>query len=193
MHLLNSAQTDNTMTDVGFFQANLTSEADSTPIANARIQISDINDPTRILEEVTTDGNGQSETVSLPAPPLEYSMDPVANQPYAEYNIRITAQGYETKTINGAEILSGEIALQNSSLLPEDPPNDTSTELFVIPPHTLYGEYPPKIPESEIKDVNQTGEIVLSRVVIPSGVRNFPFQDSSNGSAVPNNLLSCSI
>ena len=27
--------------------------------------------------------------------------------------------------------------------------------------------YPPKIPENEIKPVNETGEIVLSRVVVP--------------------------
>ena len=43
-------------------------------------------------------------------------------------------------------------------------------ELFVIPGHTLYEEYPPKIPEEEIKDVDQTGEVVLSRVVIPEYV-----------------------
>ena len=45
-----------------------------------------------------------------------------------------------------------------------------SEELFVIPPHTLFGDYPPKIAESEIKDTQETGEIVLSRVVIPAGV-----------------------
>lgn len=37
----------------------------------------------------------------------------------------------------------------------------------MIPAHTLYGVYPPKIPEDEIKPVNETGEIVLSRVVVP--------------------------
>ena len=37
----------------------------------------------------------------------------------------------------------------------------------MIPAHTLYGVYPPKIPENEIKPVNETGEIVLSRVVVP--------------------------
>ena len=41
---------------------------------------------------------------------------------------------------------------------------------IVIPAHTLYGDYPPKIAEAEIKPVNQTGEIVLSRVVIPEFV-----------------------
>ena len=41
-------------------------------------------------------------------------------------------------------------------------------DTIVIDAHTLYGEYPPKIPESEIKTVEETGEIVLSRVVIPN-------------------------
>ena len=40
-------------------------------------------------------------------------------------------------------------------------------EVFVIPAHTLYGTYPPKIAEDEIKPTDETGEIVLSRVVVP--------------------------
>ena len=49
-------------------------------------------------------------------------------------------------------------------------PADQSGEenqVFVIPAHTLYGDYPPKIAEAEIKPVMETGEIVLSRVVVP--------------------------
>ena len=61
--------------------------------------------------------------------------------------------------------------MQNISLIPQFETQNDNSELFVIPPHTLYGDYPPKIPESEVKDVSETGEIVLSRVVIPSGVR----------------------
>ena len=95
-------------------------------------------------------------------------MIPESDQPYAVYNIRIQAPGYEPIDISGAEI-SGQTALQNTSLLPLE--NENTTELYVIPPHTLYGDYPPKIPEEEVKPITQTGEIVLSRVVIPSGVR----------------------
>ena len=40
----------------------------------------------------------------------------------------------------------------------------------VIGPHTLFGNYPPKIAEPEIKPVTETGEIVLNRVVIPEYV-----------------------
>ena len=49
-------------------------------------------------------------------------------------------------------------------------PSDTGgeeEEVFVIPAHTLYGDYPPKIAEDEIKPTNESGEIVLSRVVVP--------------------------
>ncbi len=157
--------------DTGYFQANITSGVNAYPIQDARIQVVNINNPEEIIAELNTDGNGQTEVVPLPAPPLEYSMEPEANQPYAEYNIRIQADGFESREINGAEILSGETALQNAALLPLENTEDSGTEtLYVIPPHTLYAEYPPKIPEEEIKDTTQTGEIVLSRVVVPEYV-----------------------
>ena len=41
---------------------------------------------------------------------------------------------------------------------------------IVIPAHTLFGNYPEKIPEDEIKPTTETGEIVLSRVVVPEYV-----------------------
>lgn len=66
--------------------------------------------------------------------------------------------------------LSGQTAVQNVSLMPLKDSLGASEELFVIPPHTLYGNYPPKIAESEIKSTQETGNIVLSRVVIPAGV-----------------------
>ena len=84
--------------------------------------------------------------------------------------ITISASGFESVEINGAEIFSGETAIQNASLLPLATGETDSAELFVIPDHTLWGDYPPKIPESEIKTVEETGEIVLSRVVIPEYV-----------------------
>jgi peptidoglycan hydrolase-like protein with peptidoglycan-binding domain len=48
-----------------------------------------------------------------------------------------------------------------------DPRGPQGGELYVIPPHTLYGDYPPKIAEPEVKARYETGEIVLSQVVIP--------------------------
>ena len=56
------------------------------------------------------------------------------------------------------------LAIQNVRLTSK---NASLTEDIMIPDHTLYGEYPPKVPEEEIKPVNEPGEIVLSRVVVP--------------------------
>ena len=58
-----------------------------------------------------------------------------------------------------------EISLQDVELREQDEKNNIWD--IVIPVNTLYGDYPAKIPESEVKTVNETGEIVLSRVVIP--------------------------
>ncbi len=135
------------------------------PIENARIRISYTGDPESSIEQVTTDANGQTETLELAAPPLEYSMEPSSSQPYAEYTLQITAPGYEPVTISGAEILPEAMALQDVRMVPLEQPEEYQD--IVIPAHTLYGEYPPIIAEAEIKPVSQTGEIVLSRVVIP--------------------------
>lgn len=140
-------------------------QSQARPIENAQIAVSYTGEPESTVEQVVTDGNGQTEELTLPAPPLEYSMEPSASQPYAEYTLRITAPGYEPVTISGTEILPDATALQEVRLTPLVQPEDFQD--IVIPAHTLYGDYPPKIAEAEIKPVSQTGEIVLSRVVIP--------------------------
>ena len=156
--------------DTGRLLVNVSSMISSRAVSGATVQITDSNEPEDVIDELSTDSNGQTDTIDLPAPPLEYSLEPEAVQPYSVFNLKVTAPGFEPTVISGAEILSGQTALQNISLIPQfKTPNDDSV-LYVIPPHTLYGDYPPKIPESEVKDVSETGEIVLSRVVIPSGV-----------------------
>lgn len=65
--------------------------------------------------------------------------------------------------------MSGQASLQEVRM-EEERTVGNPVDNIVIPAHTLYAEYPPKIAESEIKPVSETGEIVLSRVVIPEFV-----------------------
>ena len=166
--------------EYGRLNVNVTSERGSTPVSGATVRITSDNEPEQIIDEMRTDNQGQVNAVELEAPPLEYSMEPGADKPYSEYTIFVEAPGFESQEVSGAEIFSGETAIQNISLLPLDQNEPDSAELFVIPDHTLWGDYPPKIPESEIKTVEETGEIVLSRVVIPEYVvvHNGPPSDS---------------
>lgn len=152
----------------GKLQIQVTSELRATPVEDAVIDISSTGEPDQILEEVKTDRVGQTDTLELEAPPEEYSLSPGEMQPYSEYNFRITASGYEPMTISGAEILANQLALQDIRLKPLA--GSEKYDNVVIPAHTLYGNYPPKIAEAEIKPVSQSGEIVLSRVVVPEFV-----------------------
>ena len=151
---------------MGKLKVQITSEITSRPISDASIQISYTGVPDNILEELKTDSSGQSDTVELATPPLEYSMNPgIEEQPYSEYTLNISAPGYEPVSIAGTELLPDVTALQSVKLRPVEP--GEQPQVFVIPAHTLYGVYPPKIPEAEIKPMDETGEIVLSRVVVP--------------------------
>lgn len=154
-------------TDKGELQINVTSTAGGRPIADARISISYTGVPESMLERVGTDSSGQTEVLELDAPPEEWSLDPNnERQPYSEYTLDVSAPGFEPVSIAGAEILANVRAIQNVRMRPSDVGREEE-EVFVIPAHTLYGEYPPKIAEDEIKPTNESGEIVLSRVVVP--------------------------
>lgn len=154
----------------GTLQVSVISSLGLTPIPGAVVNISYTGDPDSPLRTLSTDESGQTETVSLDAPPRDLSLSPdITEQPYSEYNIQVTAKGFEPVLVSGSEILAGEFSLQTIRM---NPLNVTEEEekIVIIPAHTLFGEYPPKIPEEEIKPMNETGEIVLSRVVIPEYV-----------------------
>lgn len=163
---LKSMQTDHP--DEGTLQLYVLSSIRNQPVEDASVQISYTGDPDSVIEEVKTDANGMIPEIQLPAPPLEYSMAPSEYQPYAEYTFHISKEGFDDLDISGAEILPDATAIQRAVLSPQAAPG--AFEDIVIPAHTLYGEYPKKIPEDEIKPMDTSGEIVLSRVVIPEYV-----------------------
>ncbi len=160
---------ENTQTEdtaVGRLQVNVTANLGLIPIENAAITISFSGEPDSAIETLQTDSSGQTDTVNLETPPLQYSLTPNSPMPYAEYTVSVTAPGYEPVIVSGVEILPDVTAIQNIEMTPTETAQEEE-EIIAIPDHTLYGDYPPKIPEDEIKPMDESGEIVLSRVVIP--------------------------
>ena len=146
--------------DKGSLQVNVTSSVNSYPISEARISISYTGVPENTLEQLVTDSSGQTDMIELDAPPEEWSLDPEnERQPYSEYTLNVSAPGFEPVSIAGTEILANTKAIQNIRMRPTDTGREEE-EIFVIPAHTLYAEYPPKIAEDEIKPVNESGEII---------------------------------
>ena len=156
----------------GYLQVDVVSDANNFPVQDADITIAKTETPDEIVEETRTNSSGQAENLPLEAPPLELSLSPEETErPYAEYTIRITAPGFEPFVISGTEVLADATALQGIRLRPlANVPSGEQTETITIPDHTLYGDYLPKIAENEIQPVTETGEIVLSRVVVPQTI-----------------------
>ena len=155
--------------DRGILGIQVSSSVGLLPVEGARVRVSYTGAPEQIVEELTTNESGETENVELSAPPIELSLSPSEIRPYAEYNISVEAPGYEPVFISGSELLSERISVQNIVMNPLEVTQQREEDI-VIGEHTLYGEYPPKIPEAEIKPLAETGEIVLSRVVIPEYV-----------------------
>jgi hypothetical protein len=154
--------------DYGGLRINVIDGATMRPVENAVVDISYTGEPDSLITEVRTDGDGATPMLQLAAPPLEYSMEPSENQPYSQYTVKIAAPGYEDYTLGGAEVFSGIDSYCNASIRTAQP--NQAPDVVLIGANTLYGDYPEKIPESEIQPVNNQGEVVLSRVVIPETI-----------------------
>ena len=150
------------MPDTGSLRVDVTDQ-DGRPIDGATAEISITGEPESTLESIQTDSNGQTESVELPAPPFEYTENPGVTQPYSEYSIIVRAPGFAPVSINGIDIFSSRRSIQDVRLT-------EVSQVVTIGPNTLFGNYPPKIPEASIKPITPTGEIVLDRVVVPGTV-----------------------
>ena len=150
------------MPDTGSLRVDVTDQ-DGRPIDGATAEISITGEPETTLESIQTDSNGQTDSVELPAPPFEYTENPGVTQPYSEYSIIVRAPGFAPVSINGIDIFSSRRSIQDVRLT-------EASQVVTIGPNTLFGNYPPKIPEASIKPITPTGEIVLDRVVVPGTV-----------------------
>lgn len=153
-------------TGQGFLQIKVTTESPVVPISGARVRISDPTDGT-VLQELTTNSSGQTEPVDLPTPPLEYSVNAGEPKPYASYSVTVFAEGFKTLHIGGVQLLPSGLALQPAALTPATA-GGINVQNRYISPHTLWGDFPPKIPEDEVKPLpDADGLVVLPKPVIP--------------------------
>ena len=107
-------QTQAETPDKGRLQMSVESRVNREPVPDARIELSYTGEPDSTFEALNTDESGQTEQIELQAPPLEYSMEPSQSQPYAEYSIQITADGYQTVTVTGIQVLLPAAACRRS-------------------------------------------------------------------------------
>lgn len=139
------------------------------PASNATVRITPRGTQNQILEELITDSSGQTPAINLEAPPLEFSMSAIS-KPYTEYDIQVMMDGYDPQIIEGVQILPSTTAFQDIRLSPMTS-FDAQERIISIRAHTLWGTFPPKIPEDDVKPLPpSTGYIVLPDPVVPEFV-----------------------
>jgi hypothetical protein len=154
------------LTAKGRLQVGVMANNIARPVENAVVRIMPRGERDNVLYELHTDISGQTPVVDLPAPPEEYSLEPTANKPYAEYDVDVDAAGYSALHISGVQILPDTLSYQDGTLNPSDVYGQT--ENIVIGEHALWGNYPPKIPEAEVKPLPfPSGLVVLPEPVVP--------------------------
>ncbi len=152
----------------GFLRVSVFDETEGRPLNNVTVSIFEPGEDGGIIENLTTDSSGVTETVDLGAPDIAYSLEPTSNvRPYSEYDITVNADGFEPFRIEGVQILPETLALQNIFLTRRQTNVPINNDIFILP-HTLWETFPPKIPEESVKPLPEgEGFVVLPEPVIP--------------------------
>ena len=131
------------------------------PAEGATVSVID-PDNNAVIEEAKTNALGEIPPIPLNAPPIEYSMESDMPRPFNQYNVKVRLPDYNEVNINNVQVYPETTAVQEVALTPV-------YENVDIPYPVLYGDYPPKIPESEVKKLPYPSQqVVLPQPMVPS-------------------------
>jgi len=154
----------------GLLQIGTQSIDAGMPAVNATVRIMQRGERNHIIEEMISDPSGRTPAINLPAPPVDFSLQPSEQIPYSEYDVSVDMEGYEPVYVEGVQILPDTISYQDIRLTPLMNYSDRF-RLITIKDHTLWGTFPAKIPEADTKPLPpSTGLVVLPNPVIPEFV-----------------------
>lgn len=157
----NTPKDFNTSGGLGYLQVNTFFQGVGSPAQGATVRVFN-SDTKSIVSESQTDAQGQVKNIALITPPIEYSLQYGLPRPFNQYDVQVIYQDYQSAYISNVQLFPEQTAIQNVLLLP-------SYNAIDIPYPTLWGTYPPKIPESEVKRLPlPTGQVVLPEPVVPS-------------------------
>lgn len=131
----------------------------------------------RVVEVMQTDESGNTQSVELPTPDVAYSLEPQQEvKPYSTYDITVESPEMQTVRIMGTQLFAGQEAIQEVRTISRGEEGLASiggtSSMIEIGPNTLWGDFPAKIPEDEVKPLPESDDdfVVLPNVVIPEFV-----------------------
>lgn len=103
----------------GYLQVFLSSAREATPIPDAIVTVTRVNGGgEELYAHTTTDRDGLTEVIALPAVDSALTMEPGIPSPYTSYNIQAAAPGYFRVLNVNAPIYGGNTAVQPVQMIP---------------------------------------------------------------------------
>ena len=111
------------MESEGYLVVHVTTARGAIPLEGAAVSIranEDAESTPRadILYATVTDRDGNTERITLQAPPRENSMSPGQVPPFSTYHLEVRREGYGMQSFSALPIFSGITAIQPVDLIP---------------------------------------------------------------------------
>lgn len=104
---------------VGYLVVNVSTARGAIPLSGASVTVMyDEPENSSILTVLTTDMNGKTGKIELPAPARALSESPGTVKPYATYTLQIEKDGYYTVTNTNVPVFAGVTSIQPIEMLP---------------------------------------------------------------------------
>lgn len=106
-------------TGTGYLKVRVTAADNALPIGGASVTVTKGNGTnTELINKQTTNNSGETEQISLPAPPKELSQTPGNTNTYAKYNVRVDYVGYYSVENIDVPVFDGQLSIQPTQLVP---------------------------------------------------------------------------
>ncbi len=115
--------TEMPMESVGYLVVHVTTARGAIPLEGAAVSIrqnedADTTPRADILYATTTNRDGNTERITLSAPPRENSMSPSEVPPFSTYHLEVRREGYGMQSFVALPIFAGITAVQPVDLIP---------------------------------------------------------------------------
>jgi len=149
----------------GSLRFEITTASGDLPVAGAVIRVFD--DGGAVLFEERSNSGGLASAVELAAPDKALSLEPgYTGDPYAKYNVTVTAPGFRAVEIRAVQIFDGESSVLPVVLEPSASVGTKSGPMVIEIPKNALQDNTPKNPDNE-----PTSTRVLREVIIPDFIR----------------------
>lgn len=106
-------------TDSAYLKVQVSAGGRAVPIPLATVTVSRADNEEQVFHQVLqTDADGKTPTITLPAPDRRLSETPTAQNPYAVYQVTVSAPNFQSERLMNVQMFAGQISILPVQLIP---------------------------------------------------------------------------